>query len=162
MEQPQIETSTSGITATFPDGAKITLTIQGRFPCSHCGHCTCEHFHTALEYWNRYRWEMAEREDSPWGPSLLLSIGIVPPFIVRPDLVTKLTRWAPFGTGEAVAPGIRAYHTIHGRLYRFGVNEGHVYIGADHPDGHTGCLICRGECDHVERALGLEAQIEKK
>jgi len=157
--EPTIETlGTTGIVARFPDGAAVTLTVSGRFPCSACGDGQCQHFHAALSHWNRFKWETAERPDCPWGPTLLRAIGIHPVYIVRPDLVTKLTRWAPFGTGEAVAPGVRMYHTVRGRLYRFG-NEGHVYVGSDHPDGHTPCLICRDGCGHVERALELEAQI---
>ena len=161
--EPTIEVmGTTGIMVTFPDGAIITLTIQGRFPCSTCGHCTCEHFHAALPHWNRFRWKMAEREDSPWGPRLLQSIGIIPPFIVRPDYLIKQTRWSPFGYGEEIAPGVLAWHTARGRLYRFDVNEGHVYIGSDHPDGYTPCLICQqGECNHLARALKLEAQVTK-
>lgn len=158
--QPTIETRLDGITARFPDGAVISLGVSGLFPCSLCGEKPCEHFHAALPYWNRHRWEVAEREDSPWGPRLLIGIGIVPVYIVRPEYFTKHTRWAPFSTGEAVAPGVRVYPTVRGRLYRFG-NEGHVYVGSDHPDGHTGCLICRCECRHVERALALEVQIAR-
>lgn len=156
--EPQIEVNgTAGITATFSDDAQVTLTIQGRFPCSLCGDGQCEHFHAALPHWNRFRWEMAEREDSPWGPRLLTGIGIIPPYIVRPDLITKHTRWSPFSSGEEIAPDVLLWHTRHGKLYRFG-NEGHVYVGIDHPNGHTPCLICQGGCDHVERALELEAQ----
>lgn len=164
MEQPTIEVmGTAGITATFADGATVVMTVTGLFPCTGAAcEAQCEHFHAALPYWNRHRWEMAVRNDN-WGPRLLQGIGIVPPFIVRPDLVTSLSRWAPFGRGEEIAPSARVWHTVHGRLYRFGSqglgNEGHIYVGADHPDGHTGCLICRGACDHVERALKLEAQI---
>lgn len=156
--QPTIETlDTTGIIATFSDGAIVVLTVNGRFPCSLCGDSQCKHFHAALPHWDRYRWEMAERPDCPWGPTLLQAIGIVPPFIVRPDYMIKQTRWSPFGTGEEVAPGVRMWHTIHGKLFRFG-NEGHVYVGSDHPDGHTDCLICRDGCDHVRQALELEAQ----
>jgi hypothetical protein len=156
--EPQIEIlDCTGIKATFADGAEVVLTTTGRFPCSLCGDGQCRHFHEALPHWDRFKWETAERADCPWGPSLLQGIGIVPPYIVRPDLVAKLTRWAPFGTGEAVAPGVRMWYTVRGKLFRFG-NDGHVYIGSDHPDGHTPCLVCRDGCDHVERALRLEAQ----
>jgi len=160
--EPTIEQlGTTGVKATFPDGAAVTLTVSGRFPCTLCGDGHCEHFHTALEHWNRFKWETAEREDCPWGPTLLQGIGIVPPYIVRPDLVYKHGRWAPFGRGIKIASDVHAWSTIRGWLYHFkenGILAGHVYVGSDHPDGHTPCLICRDGCGHVARALELEAQ----
>ena len=162
----QIETiGTEGIRVTFPD-AEIILSINGRFPCSACGERLCEHFHAALPEFQRWRWMMAESKDCPWGPSLLQNIGIAPPYIVRPDLVYKQTRWAPVSQGLEVALGVRMWYTAHGELFHFWDNghrltaarrlpDGHVYVGDDHPGGHTDCLICRNGCDHVKRALEL-------
>jgi hypothetical protein len=147
------------------DGAVICLTTAGRFPCSLCGRATCSHFHAAIPYFNEWRWAVAEKADCPWGPSLLQSIGIVPPYIVRPDLVYKQSRWAPFGKGKEVKPGVQMWRTVHGRLYHFWDNgglsptvrmpDGHVYVGGDHPAGHTDCLVCRNGCEHVAEALRL-------
>lgn len=147
----------NGIEVIFDDEARITLTTQGRFPCSLCGNRLCDHFRLAVPHFARWKWEVAQRPDCPWGPTLLQSIGISPPYIVRPDLITKQSRWAPFTRGEEIAPGVRVWHTIKGKLFRFSDNgqQGHVYVGSDHPDGHTPCLICPNGCDHVARALAL-------
>ena len=160
--KPTIETCDTGVTAIFPDGAKIFLSIQGRSPCTLCNERLCEHFHAALPHFARWKWETAQRTDCPWGPTLLQSIGIVPPYIVRPDLIGKQSRWAPFSRGEELAPGVRVWRTHRGKLYRFSDNgrEGHVYVGDDHPDGHTPCLVCGdGCCGHVEEALAWEARL---
>jgi len=149
-----LEPGAEGVKVRFTDGAEIFLSIRGRYPCS-CGNRSCDHFRLATPYFARWKWETAQRPDCSWGPSLLQSVGIVP-YVVRPDLVTKQSRWAPLNKGEEIAPGVRVWYTARGRLFRFSDNGGgHVYVGSDHPDGHTPCLICRDGCDHVERALAL-------
>jgi len=158
---PTIEICDSGVTAIFPDGAKVFLSIQGRFPCSLCDERLCKHFHATLPYFARWKWETAQRPDCSWGPTLLSRIGIVP-YTVCPDLIGKQSRWAPFGKGQELAPGVRVWYANKGKLFRFSDNgrEEHVYVGDDHPDGHTPCLICGDGCGHVEEALKWADRLE--
>jgi uncharacterized protein (DUF3820 family) len=155
--QPVIETGEDGVTATYLDGARISLTIGGRTACSRCGERPCHHYHEAVPFYGRWKWQQAQ--SGRWPARRLVELGI-PPIAAKPGLLGK-KRWTPPVTK---IDGAKLYAVAKGHVVHF-PDGGHVYVGASHPDGHTPCLGsddgCKnGACDHVVRAIHLRSSIE--
>jgi len=150
--QPIVTSDEAGITASYFDGATISLTIGGRSACSKCGERLCAHYREAVPHYARWKWKQAQSDR--WPANRLVELGI-PPISVRPALIGK--SW--YTPTPVSVDGAKVYALGNGHVVHFD-DSGHVFVGGIHPDGHTPCLgdddACKsGECDHVARAMHI-------
>ena len=150
--QPIVTSDEAGITASYFDGATISLTIGGRSACSKCGTMSCSHLHEAVPFYARWKWLQAQ--SGRWPGNRLIELGI-PPIAVKPGLLGKQW-WTP---QSVQVNGAKLYALVKGQVVHF-QDGGHVFVGELHPDGYTPCLgsddACKsGECDHVTRAMHI-------